>query len=156
MGSVGKVTTATGSSTTTTSNGLTTININNGIIGVSGTVGDGNVFGAARGDKEAVGNDHATVRLANVKTTRVMVTNGTIKGNVYGGGEVGSVGTYSVTHDPSSTDYMKIYTFESGTGECNVTINGGTIGITGVAMGEDGTYANGNIYGASKGLANTF
>ena len=156
MGSVGKVTTATGSSTTTTSNGLTTINIKNGIIGVSGTVGDGNVFGAARGDKEAVGNDHATVRLANVKTTSVMVTNGTIKGNVYGGGEVGSVGTYSVTHDPSSTDYMKIYTFESGTGECNVTINGGTIGITGVAMGEDGTYANGNIYGASKGLANTF
>ena len=151
MGSVGKVTTATGSSTTTTSNGLTTININNGIIGVSGTVGDGNVFGAARGDNEAVGNEvanHATLRLANVKTTSVTVTDGTIKGSVYGGGEVGSVGTYSVTDD------MRTYTFESGTGVCNVTINGGTIG-TG-ALNQDGTFMNGNVYGASKGLANTF
>ena len=150
MGSVGKVTTATGSSTTTTSNGLTTININNGIIGVSGTVGDGNVFGAARGDNEAVGNEvanHATLRLANVKTTSVTVTDGTIKGSVYGGGEVGSVGTYS-------TDDMRTYTFESGTGVCNVTINGGAIG-TG-ALNQDGTFMNGNVYGASKGLANTF
>ena len=158
MGSVGKVvsTTTNGVTTTTTTGGLTTINISGGTIGVDGMVGDGNVFGAARGDKEAKGNEvanHATLRLANVKTTTVKVDNGTIKGNVYGGGEVGSVGTYRVSTE--GDDYMKIYTFESGTGICNVTINGGVIG-TGVGMSDDGTFANGNVYGASKGLANTF
>ena len=158
MGSVGKVesTTTNNVTTTTTTGGLTTINISGGTIGVSGTVGDGNVFGAARGDKDAVGNEeanHATLRLANVRQTSVNISNGSIiKGNVYGGGEVGSVGTYSVSTE--GEDYMKIYTYESGTGACNVTINGGTIGTNVASV--NGIFANGNVYGAGKGLANTF
>jgi hypothetical protein len=145
MGSVGKV-------ASTTTGGLTTINISGGIIGVSGTVGDGNVFGAARGDNNAKGNDLALVRLANVRQTNVTISDGLVKGNVYGGGEVGSVGTYSVSTE--GDDYMKIYTFENNTGACSVTINGGTIGTNVASV--NGVFANGNVYGAGKGLANTF
>ena len=145
MGSVGKV-------ASTTTGGLTTINISGGTVGVSGTVGDGNVFGAARGDNNAKGNDLAQVRLANVRETSVTISNGIIKGNVYGGGEVGSVGTYSVSTE--GDDYMKIYTFENNTGACSVTINGGTIGTNVASV--NGIFANGNVYGAGKGLANTF
>ena len=152
MGSVGKaVSTSTteGETTTTTTTvtgGTTTINVSDGTIGVSGTAGDGNVFGAARGDVDATINEYALVR----KGTNVSVTGGTIKGNVYGGGELGCVGTF--TH---STDY-KTFTWKTidgndntdandkNTGLCNVTINGGSAVI------------NGKVFGAGKGKEDSF
>lgn len=82
---------------------------------------DGSVYGG--GEESAVG--------AN---TNVNVDAGTVSGNVYGGGKLGSVGTYTVS---GST-----YTFTEGTGECSVTIAGGTIGA--------------DVFGAGKGIANTF
>ena len=74
--------------------GKTTINVSGGTIGVSGTVGDGNVYGAARGDI----NDNTT-GLSEVQETEVNIKpnaidgkpEATIKGSVFGGGEAGIV-----------------------------------------------------------------
>ena len=101
------------------------------------TVG-GSVFG---------GGNEADVKV----NTEVNITSSTceISGNVYGGGNVGSVGTYTTSED------MKTFTFIAKTGICNVTINGGTIG-TGVERSSDGTFADGNVYGAGKGEADTY
>ena len=168
MGSVGKTTwttteTTTGSVTTTTksattSGGSTTININGGIIGVSGTVGDGNVFGAARGSKAVVQADRDD--LSRVSVTNVNVSGGLVKGNVYGGGELGDVGTivknttdYNYTWEKSDggsnvAENNKITGTNTNTGICNVTITGGTIGST--------TAGTGNVFGGGKGDANTW
>jgi len=83
---------------------------------------DDNVYGG--GDQSAVeGNSTVTVQ-GSAK----------VGGSVYGGGNLGSIGTYTVS---GST-----YTFTSNTGECSVTIAGGTIGA--------------DVFGAGKGIANTF
>ena len=156
MGSVGKITTT--GSVTTISGGQTTITISGGTIGVSGTVGDGNVFGAARGDADATSNAFALVR----DHTTVSISGGEVKGNVYGGGELGCVGTYVFTTDMKNFYWTNeelvtnktTYTYNN-TGVCNVTITNGTIG-TGVEPSADGTYANGNVYGAGKGLEDTW
>ena len=89
MGSVGNFEkNATTNAITFNSGGTTTIEISGGTIGVDGTAGEGNVFGAARGDKAVTDRD-----LALVKETSVTIsgTSTQIKGNVYGGGEVGNV-----------------------------------------------------------------
>ena len=134
MGSVGKMNT-TGA---ITSGGTTTIEISGGTVGVSGTVDDGNVFGAARGDETAPKG------LAQVKTTNVTIsgtaTGTIIKGNVYGGGQLGDVGTYTYDNTTKTYTWDKIGTVE--TGDCNIIVNGGTI--------------EGYVYGAGKGIANTF
>ncbi len=151
MGSVGTEDDAT--------SGTTTITISGGQIGVSGTVGDGNVFGAARGSAEATSNEFALVR----KETNVSVSGkASVKGNVYGGGELGCVGRYVISSDMRNfywTDEAleankTEYTYNS-TGVCNVSISGGTIG-TGVDMSDDGSFTNGNVFGAGKGQGDTF
>lgn len=148
MGSVGKAVTT--NDVTTTTGGKTTISIGGGTIGVSGTVGDGNVFGAARGDLSATGDD-----LARVRETSVTVSGGTVKGNVYGGGQLGDVGTIDKT-DQTNYNYTwkksdgtnntannnKISGTNTNTGICTVTISGGTI--------------EGNVFGAGKGDASTW
>ena len=111
-----------------TSGGTTTIAISNGTVGIEGSEG-GNVFGAARGDA------NAPTGLAQVKTTGVNISNGTVYGSVYGGGELGDVGTYS-----TSIDGTNIY--PKGSGICVVTVTGGEI--------------HRNVFGAGKGEANTF
>ena len=144
MGSVGKTVTTEGVSKTT--GGLATISISGGQIGVDGTAGDGNVFGAARGDADATSNEFALVR----KETRVSVTGGNVKGNVYGGGELGCVGTYTMSSN------MRTFTWQDtdctpntagnskNTGLCNVTINGSSAVV------------KGNVFGAGKGKDDTF
>ena len=67
----------------------TKVEINGGTIGESNgyTAGyGGNVFGASRGDSSMDSSKYATTIWSNV-----IVTNGTILGNVYGGGEAGNV-----------------------------------------------------------------
>ena len=88
MGSVGTLVKEGNNRTTLAANtGKTTINIGGCIIGVSGTGGNGNVYGAARGDKDDTNDD-----LALVQDTYVTIESGAdIKGNVYGGGEAGDV-----------------------------------------------------------------
>ena len=167
MGSVGKTTWTTVTTTennvttttkeATTTGGLTTVNINGGIIGVSGTVGDGNVFGAARGAKDIVQTDRDD--LSRVRETSVTVSGGEVRGNVYGGGELGDVGTiikntsYNYTWEkngsgPNTAGNNGITENNTNTGICNVTITGGTIGST--------TAGTGNVFGGGKGDANTW
>ena len=144
MGSVGIITTTTTGSTSTTtitSGGTTAIAISGGTVGVSGTVADGNVFGAARGDANNTQTDVALVKTTDVNISQAEGKTTKIYGNVYGGGECGDVGTY--TTDP---DDANIY--PEGSGVCNVTVTGGIIG-------DDGN-GHGNVFGAGKGDAGTF
>ena len=146
MGSVGK--TVTTNNVKTTTGGTTTININGGQVGVDGTHGDGNVFGAARGDVDAISSEYALVR----KETSVSVTGGTVKGNVYGGGELGCVGVYDISSDYRTftwkntvgTNNTATNSDDKNTGICNVTINGSSAVV------------NGNVFGAGKGKDDTF
>lgn len=89
----------------------------------------GSVYGG--GEESAVGGN-----------TEVTIEGGTISENVYGGGNLGSVGTYTVDGNN--------YTFTEDTGECTVNITGGTVGA-GTSSDESG-----NVFGAGKGVANTF
>lgn len=117
-----------------------------------GVVVKGNVFG---------GGNQADVQV----NTTVEISTGKVEGNVYGGGNVGDVGTmvkrtdynYKWTNaNPSSIDLDDSSTFPwNETGVCTVNITGGTIG-TGVTANVDGTYANGNVFGAGKGLEDTW
>ena len=136
MGSVG----STDNTGAITSGGTTTIAISGGTIGVNGSAGDGNVFGAARGDKTTT-----QTGIAQVLTTDVTISGGAVKGNVYGGGEIGSVGTFYET-DPSDGRYL----WTSG-GRSNVTVSGGMIGPE-----NNSNPKIGNVFGAGKGEANTF
>ena len=134
MGSVGKVTTE--NETTTVTGGQTTISISGGTIGVNGTAGVGNVFGAARGALDAPGNSLALV----AGNTSVSITGGTMYGNVYGGGELGYVGKYTTTIENGS----KTNTWPTNTGHCLVTIDGSSASV------------KGHVFGAGKGSTNTF
>ena len=150
MGSVGKTVTTTANNVTTMtiSGGTTNINVSGGTIGVDGTNGDGNVFGAARGNENATINEFALVK----KETSVSVTGGTIKGNVYGGGELGCVGTFTVSQDMRTFDWQDTNgannttanSANKNTGVCNVTVDGSSAVI------------NGHVYGAGRGKDDTF
>ena len=149
MGSVGKTTTTEG--VTTVSGGTTYINVSGGTIGVDGTNGDGNVFGAARGNENATINEFALVK----KETSVSVTGGTIKGNVYGGGELGCVGTFTVSPD------MRTFTWQNTDGvdnTTNTTANGynKNTGVCNVTVDGSSAVINGHVYGAGRGKDDTF
>ena len=131
MGSVG----ATDNTGAIVSGGSTSITISGGTIGVSGVSGsdgDGNVFGAARGNSTTTQQKS----VALVKTTGVTIS-GTadVKGSVYGGGEIGNVGTYTTSADGTNT-------YPEGSGVCAVIVSGGTV--------------RGNVFGAGKGIADSF
>ena len=139
MGSVGKVvsTTTESGTTTTFTGGQTTIIISGGTIGVSGTVGDGNVFGAARGSADAPENDLALV----AGNTSVSITGGTMYGNVYGGGELGYVGKFA--SKTNSETGSKTYTWPANSGLCEVSV-GGTATV------------KGHVFGAGKGSSDSY
>ena len=148
MGSVGKTVTTTNESSTTTTitGGTTTIKISGGTIGVDGTNGDGNVFGAARGDADAKINEFALVK----KETGVSVTGGTINGNVYGGGELGCVGTFTISND------MRTFTWTDTDGTDNAANNEKNTGVCNVTVDGSSAVINGHVYGAGKGKEDTF
>ena len=105
--------------------GVCTVSITGGMIGPSGdavaTDVSGNVFGAGKGMAESFWCEKAMVY-----RTEVSVAKGTVKGNVYGGGEVGRV-------------------------ETNTAV---TIGVA-PSSDEDKSDPTivGNVFGAGKGLA---
>ena len=135
MGSVGTMTKDNDDHLDISSGGKTTIEISGGTVGVDGT-DNGNVFGAARGDETTKQTD-----VALVKTTDVTVSgDATVWGNVYGGGEIGCVGTFTERAD----DGKYIWTSD------DQNLNGLTkVSITG---GE----TKGHVFGAGKGSAVTF
>jgi len=94
---------------------------------------------------------------ADVQTNTVVnISAGQVEGNVYGGGNVGDVGTINKTNiraykwtdeaNPGDT-----YTYNN-TGSCTVSITGGTIGPDGETTPDD----KGNVFGAGKGVAESF
>ena len=125
---------------------MTTINVTGGTIGIDGTVGDGNVFGAARGDVNAISNEAALVK----KETSVSVTGGTIKGNVYGGGELGCVGTFTI-----SSDY-RTFIWQDTDGVTNTDDNDKNTGICNVEIDGSSAVIDGHVFGAGKGKDDTF
>ena len=128
-GAMGSVGTTDNTGVFTSETGTTTINISGGTVGVDGN-GNGNVFGAARGDASA------SKDMALVNTTNVTISaDADIKGSVYGGGEIGNVGTY-ITDDDDNNNYPE------GSGVCNVSVTGGTIWH--------------HVFGAGKGAGVTF
>ncbi len=176
MGSVGKFEkNASNNAITFASGGKTTIAISGGTIGVDGTKGDGNVFGAARGDKAFTDKD-----LALVKETGVTISGNTsttqIKGNVYGGGEVGNVHTNTAVNVQGGAIARNVFgggkgvedlfTCEQamvgvdGEGACQdpdaaVNKNKGTVvtisnGTVGTLNGETLVEGTGNVYGGGE------
>ena len=128
-----------------------------------GTTTYGNVFGGGKGLE-------TFAEAGKVKgTTMVAINDGTVSGNVYGGGELGDVGiidktekedgklTYNYHWKKSDgntanvTENNKITVTNNNTGICKVTVSGGTIGTGGTASAE-----HGNVYGAGKGTGITW
>lgn len=91
--------------------------------------GTGNVFGA--GDASNVSGN-----------TIVNMTGGSVLGSIYGGGNVGSVGTFNVNSSGKPTSLKT-----ANTGKCTVTMSGGSIGPDNMTMPDDYGY----IFGAGKG-----
>ena len=106
----------------------------------------GSVFG---------GGNQADVQI----NTTVNISAGQVQGNVYGGGNLGDVGkivknttdyNYKWTNDNNPSEN---YTYNN-TGVCTVSITGGTIGLNGENEVNDEDH--GNVFGAGKGIANTY
>ena len=166
MGSVGTAGVAT--------TGKTTINVSGGTIGVDGSdeTGDGNVYGAARGDLAVTDDGFAEVRETDLtvsggtvkgsvygggdagdvnENTSVSMSGGTVLGNLYGGGNKGYVGTFTTEQtETGGINYEWQTINDTKTGICRVNMTGGIIGS------EDVSSDRGNVFGGGKGLANTF
>ena len=113
----------------------------------------GNVYGGGRGSEKA-----AIAGLVK-GNTNILISGGNVYHNVYGGGAIGSVGTFFVSSGtgeeaniPTGVPYWKIGQYgaegpnglvDGKTGLATVTITGGTIGIS----GRD----NGLVFGSSRG-----
>ncbi len=176
MGSVGKFEkNASNNAITFASGGKTTIAISGGTIGVDGTKGDGNVFGAARGDKAVTDKDLSLVKETGV-TISGNISTTQIKGNVYGGGEVGNVHTNTAVNVQGGAIAKNVFgggkgvedlfTCEQamvgvdGEGACQdpdaaVNKNKGTVvtisnGTVGTLNGETLVEGTGNVYGGGE------
>ena len=101
----------------------------------------GNVYGGGKG---ILGHTKAGLVKGN---TNVTISGGNVYHNVYGGGALGSVGTFSLSNGTDTPSYIPIagvpYNWTANTGTATVTITGGTIGIS----GRD----NGLVFGSSRG-----
>ena len=89
---------------------------------------------------------------ADVQTNTVVnISKGTVEGNVYGGGNLGDVGTIDKT---DQTTYNYIWTTNTDndtnndTGICTVNISGGTVGAENKSTEN---HASGHVFGAGKG-----
>ena len=112
----------------------------------------GNVYGAGCGTDTYTGTDSKTYFDFNAGIVRgnttVQINGGHVVHNVYGGGAMGSVGTY--TFDANG----KPISCAEGTGTCIVTVSGGQIGVAGATMaghGKGGPDNYGHVFGAGRG-----
>lgn len=92
----------------------------------------GNIFGGGKGS-----TDYHLAGIIKGNAT-VNVSGGNIYHNIYGGGALGSVGTFTYNN---TTNFPTACT--NGTGTATVTVTGGTIGVNG--------WDNGIISGSSRG-----
>ncbi len=111
----------------------------------------GNVYGSGCGtdtyttdNKTYFGFNAGIVR----GNTTVLIDGGHVVHNVYGGGAMGSVGTYTFDANGKPTSCA------DGTGTCTVTVSGGQIGVAGATMaghGKGGPDDFGHVFGAGRG-----
>ena len=93
--------------------------------------------------------------------THVEIDGGHIVHNVYGGGAMGSVGTFNSfvdeaynTANKTSWPIGKPVTCKDGTGVCNVTVRGGEVGTKNMKMDATGGPDDfGHVFGAGRGDA---
>ena len=112
-------------------NAVTTIS-QTPVIGITGESGfDGNVFGGGRGSSTAL---TAGVVGGNVTLN---IQGGEMKGSVYGGGRLASVGTHFT--NPEAEDYGKLQTPSDAHGNITVNLTAGVI--------------HQNVYGGCMGIA---
>ena len=130
------------------------VTVNKGTVGYDkGTWDCGNIYGAGcgtdtferddndDGEVDEGESDHHNPMAGLVRgTTSITINGGHVLRNVYGGGSMGSVGTYTYDGNGLPT------TCAAGTGNTTININGGTIGA------DDSEY--GNVYGGPKGNLN--
>ena len=156
--------------TGTTTHGNVTINITGGTIGTQAAMSNhqfsvGDVFGGSKG---TLMNDWAkSQKLGLVKNTTVNISQvdankpTTIYGNVYGGGEIASVGSYIYADATAVSSYNSTHTTEpltvgdvyrldeANTGKATILITGGTIGHS---VASD---PHGHVFGGCLGRAGT-
>ena len=158
--------------TGSTSHGNVTINITGGTIGTQAAVSSvhdysvGDVFGGSKGT--LINGEWAKSQMLGlVKNTEVNISQADnskptiIYGNVYGGGEIASVGAYTYatssqastynTNHPSENMYEgDVYSVdEANTGLAKITVTGGTIGQNSLSD------THGSIFGGCLGLSGT-
>lgn len=122
----------------------------------------GNVYGSGCGtdtyttdNKTYFGFNAGIVR----GNTTVLIDGGHVVHNVYGGGAMGSVGTYTFADAAYHTAHPEVpvgkpISCADGTGTCTVTVSGGQIGVAGATMaghGKGGPDDFGHVFGAGRG-----
>ena len=133
MASVGTMTTDNTGAVTIHSGGTTNVTVSGGTVGADGNK-NGDVFGAARGDKTTTENN-----LALVKETNVVVSGSTsttqINGNVYGGGEVGNVHTNTRVNVQGGAIAKNVFGGGKGS-DHNFTCDKAMVGVNNDGAGE--------------------
>ena len=113
---------------------------------VIGTIGDtgyeGNVYGGGRGTTLDANGELSPTAGKTFGNTVVDMTSGWVKGSVFGGGRVASVGVADEEPDDDGNYH---------TGHTLVTISGGEVGTT--VDAHDNVKLGGNVYGGGKGYA---
>ena len=152
------------------------VTIHSGTIGITNPETDGgarypyrgNVYGGGCGtdtfdrgegdDKKTYYDFNAGIVLGN---TQIDIDGGHIVHNVYGGGAMGSVGTFTFADDAYHAEHTDVpvgmpYECKTGTGNCTINITGGLFGMTNATMtghGNDGPDDFGHIFGAGRGYS---
>ena len=128
----------------------------------------GNVYGGGCGtdtyketDAQEITKTYYNFNAGIVKgNTNVTIDGGHIVHNVYGGGAMGSVGTYTsfiddaynTTHPDAQLPVGKPNECAENTGKCTVVISGGVIGVAGAKMTAGGGPDDyGHVFGAGRG-----
>lgn len=143
-----------------------TVNISGNVTvgrNAAGSYGHGNVYGGGMGhtltdvEVDQISNADTKDSIPTFAglvggTIKVNISGGAINNNVYGAGELASVGTIATVtkHTDKATTYFLSwpyeYTYNGNSGDARVNITGGTIGFI---NGSDTT--GGNIYGSARG-----
>ena len=151
------------------------VTVHSGTIGITDSSVDGgarystrgNVYGGGCGtdtfdrgegdNKKTYYNFNAGIVLGN---TQIDIDGGHIVHNVYGGGAMGTVGTYTLADDAYHAEHTDVpvgmpYECKTG-GNCTINITGGLFGMTNATMtghGNDGPDDFGHIFGAGRGYS---
>ena len=148
------------------------VTVHSGTIGITDSSVDGgarystrgNVYGGGCGtdtfdrgegdNKKTYYNFNAGIVMGN---TQIDIDGGHIVHNVYGGGAMGSVGTYTLDADGTNDIQDGMPTeCAANTGTCTINITGGLFGMTNATMtghGNDGPDDFGHIFGAGRGYS---